>query len=226
MLCRAAFLPQSLTRGVSAGLKSILRARAFMTRFILQMQMIGLAATLTCFGNLLSKDDGSPTGSVVVMGVSHFWDETKQFLREHRDTSAENRFLKQPTQRIAKTVLVQTSMVNIVGIVRDADGSAQVHHRAETYLIPAYEMAGKSAAHLAKAILSSAAVPLHELAKLRHVASRVSALVLSFWGELQPPHVEAHLRHVRARGMAGQHLGRPSPSVHVASTSLDQDRLP
>lgn len=183
MLGRAAFLPHSLTRGASAGLKSILRARAFMARLIMQMQVIGIAAMVTSCGRLLRNGDGGSTHSVVVIGVSHSWDETKQSLREHRSEAQKSSTMKQPTTRIAKTVLVQTSMVNAVGIIRSSDGETQVFHRAESYLIPALETAGKTARHLAQAVLQSTAFPLHELERLRRVAAQVSGLVVALWGD-------------------------------------------
>lgn len=184
MLGRAAFLPHSLTRGASAGLKSILRARAFMARLIMQMQVIGIAAMVTCCGRLLRNGDGGSTHSVVVIGVSHSWDETKQSLREHHSEAQKSSTMKQPTTRIAKKVLVQTTMVNAVGIIRSSDGERQVFHRAESYLIPALETAGKTARHLAQAVLQSTAFPLHELERLRRVAAQVSGLVVALWGDV------------------------------------------
>lgn len=127
----------------------------------------------TCSGRLLCKGDGSPIGCVLVMEASHLRCQMKQFFREHRDTSAENCFLEQPTHRIATTARVQTSIVKVVRIT----GCGLTPFRPTVY-----DMVGKSAAHEAEAVLfvlSSAAVPLHELAQLRQDACRVAALVLA-----------------------------------------------
>ena len=181
MMCRAAFLPTSLTRRISAGLKAVLRARAFMTRFILRMQVVGMAAMFTKLSSLVRRPDGSSTGNVVVVGLSHSWDETKQMLREHKETT--NPFLKQPSARIGRNVLVQTSMVHATGIIHQPSGVAEVYHRAESVLVPPLELAGKTTGFLAKAILDSMALPLHRPEIMRQISSRVSALVVTMWGD-------------------------------------------
>lgn len=182
IFCTTAFLPASVTKSVSAGRKAILKARAFMVALIFQMQTIGMAAMLTVFAKLLRTPTGDDNGNVIVLGVTHSWDETKQLLREHR--RPENAFLKQPAQRIGKNVLVQSSTVHAMGVLGGAGGEApSVYHRAESFLIAPLEVAGKTADFLASAILRSMPIPLGDATKLAEVANRVSALVVTMWGD-------------------------------------------
>lgn len=181
MLCRMAFLPASVTRTMSAGRKSVLKARAFMANFILHMQTVGLAMMFSIFGRLTRKADGNEGEYIVAFGVNHSWDETKQMVRE---MPSPNPFLRQPNMRIGRNILVQTSMVHSMGVSRNPSAAETVvHHRAETFLVPTQELMGKTTGFLAKAILGSMAIPLEDTAKLRDLASRVSVLIITFWGD-------------------------------------------
>lgn len=176
LLCKVAALPSSVVRSTTAGLQSILKAKAFLANTTIQVQILGLAMMLQTFRRMVAVQAELPGGDdCVVLGVSHTWDETKQLLREWRSS---NPYLRAPTQKIARTVVVQQSMVHAMAVRTDLGGQQHVHHRAETYLIPALQIDGKTTAHLTAA-LRSGPLPVHIKERMHQVASCVSALVLT-----------------------------------------------
>lgn len=185
VLINTSMIPSSLTRGVSAGPKAVLRARAFVAGLLMRMQIIGLAAMFAAFGTMVRRDDGSENDNIIVVSVSHSWDETKQLLREsvRRPGMEANPFMKQPRQRIGKNVMVQSSMVHAVGVLATPGGHPHIYHKAESYLHPPLELAGKSASFVGAAILRRLAVPLDNPEELRELCRRVTALVVTLWGD-------------------------------------------
>lgn len=185
MILRMALLPVGITKTISAGHKAILKAKAFVAGLVLQSQVIGLAVALTMFGSIIRRSqDGNRASNIVCVGISHSWDESKHMLRERR--AADNKYLRQPAQGVGHNILCQTSAVHAIGVVHNEDGTAEVHHRGETWLVSPLELAGKTTDFLARGVLDSVAVPLEDLDKMRVITSKVSCMVLSFWGDGAP----------------------------------------
>lgn len=137
MVCRLAHIPSSLIRGSAAkGVKTVLRARAFLSRLLLRCQASGLAEMVRKLSDFKSGVGVAPmavheTRLVAVLGVCHAWDESKQMLREQ----AKQPGARTPRQQVARDVLVQNSMVHAMCVQDTPDGPLR-YSRAETFLIP------------------------------------------------------------------------------------------
>lgn len=178
MVCRLAHIPSSMVRGsTTKGVKTILRARAFLARLLLRCQAAGFAELL---GKLSAFKSGAEGGHleerVAVLGVCHAWGESRQMLREQ----AQQPGARTPRQQVARDVLVQNSMVHAMCIQAKADGMT-VHNRAETFLIPPLEIEQKTAAALLTALLMGAAVRFGSAESMQHLSEKVSGMVLTFW---------------------------------------------
>lgn len=132
-ICRLVHTLALLVKSSAAkGVKTVLRARAFMPNLLLRAQAAGLAEMAQCLSNFVSSPGLSgapPPERVVVPGVCHGWDESRQMLREHARCSG----ARAHTQQVARDVLVQTSMVRALCLKQQA-GLRQVYNRVETCL--------------------------------------------------------------------------------------------
>lgn len=149
VLCRLAHLPSAFCRAGARGSQVILKAKAFLARQVVQLQFTAFAAMLTSMARW--RDDGKVGERIVVLGISHQWDDSPQQLRESKP-SPDSRTAK---QRVSKTVLVQRSVVQSIAAEFRQDGSKRLFSRAENFIVPPLLMHGKSAEWLRAAMLAS-----------------------------------------------------------------------
>lgn len=178
LLCKLACLPAAVTRTITTGAKTVLRTKAFMARLIVQVQQAGLMLMLLML-SALKPEPGPPEcdQQCVAVGFAHTWDETKQLLREFLPRSGANAYLRRPTQRVGRSIVVQQSMVHAMAVRQDAAGLRRCL-RSETFLIPAVQVTGKTARHLALC-LQRGPVPMHNTQAMAQMAASVSVLLLT-----------------------------------------------
>lgn len=202
MICRLAHIPSSLIRCSAAkGVKTVLRARAFMSTLLLRCQARGFADLLRKLSAFRCSADvaGAPDEGrhkAAVIGVCHGWDESKQMLREQPTQSG----ARAPRQQVGRDVLVQTSMVHAMCIEETAT-EVNAYNRAETFLVPALQLVKKDAATLLAALQMGAALPFGDLRSMTAISEQVSACVLTFWCDAAASNRRA-LKHICAQAEA------------------------
>lgn len=197
-VCRMAHIPNSLMKGAaSKGVKTVLRARAFVCNLLLRCQAAGFAELLSRLSSFkdsasLSASGDHLTQRIAVLGICHAWDESMQMLRDPPSQLG----ARAPRQQVARDVLVQTSMVHAI-CVEESRGGRQVHSRAETFLVPILELSKKDAASLLSGLSKGSALPFNNAAHMHAIAQQVSACVLTLWSDAASSNRRA-LKHISA----------------------------
>lgn len=195
LLGRVSLIPSSVCRATKAGANTVHKARAFMARFILALQVAAFGALawsmhgfrIACAG---LRDQAAEC--VTVLSFAHAWDETKQMLREPPRGMA-----RRSTQKIAREILVQRGTLHALACVRHGDGRKVEHLRAETIIVPPVELYGKSAAYILGGLRRGSLFPLFDRAALGRLAQTVTAVTFSFWGDAAKSNRRA-LKHMVA----------------------------
>lgn len=196
-VCRLAHLPPAFSKPGQRGSQPILKAKALLVRMIVGLQRSSLVSML----NTMRRWRVPPPDAerFVIFGLAHQWDDSPQQLREARPVAS----ARTAKQRVSKSVLVQRTVVQMLAAERKEDGSACLHSRAESFVVPPLLVAGKSAEWLRGAMFAPAkwngAITIEDAASMRALSESCDAVVLTLWPDGAASNGR-WLRHVVAVG--------------------------
>ena len=189
------FVPAAVCRAARKGADSILRTQAFVVRLILALQRSGfdaMASNMASFRaacNNLVHQQGAQCETV--LAFSHSWDETKQMLRE----PARQPHARESSQKVARNIIVQTSLVFASAFLRESNGRELEHTRSEVILVPPLELYGKTASFILAALQRGCIFPFFTKPAMHALTDNASTVIMSFWGDAASTNRKA-LRHI------------------------------
>lgn len=171
VLLQLAHIPGHIARTSTKGLRTVLKAKALITKLLLSLQTCCLSLMLVVIA-AWRLDCPPDDEKYVVLGVSHSWDDTTQRLRQ----PCKLQRARTPTQRIGQTIMVQKE---------ESGGQLHVCARAEHFTAPPLQMEGKTAGDLRKVMLVShpfsGPIQIEDRAAMHSLAGSVDAMVLTCW---------------------------------------------
>lgn len=182
LLVQVSHLSASACRAAKRGMGMIHRARAFIVRLLLGLQASSFMLLIQFLADFRFAAEG-PNGNcnecVTVVSMSHSWDETKQMLRQ----PVQNKYARQSTQPVGRTIMVQRGMVSTSATLEHSNGVVQRYTRAEAVIIPPTELYGKSMPYVLGGFRRGLLFPAFNKDKVKDIAGKVSAVVLTFLGD-------------------------------------------